>query len=350
LVAVLAASTSVILLILTIASVLRGLERNAQTLGTNDQLTVPGSQASIARVRNVAGVADAAQRYETDAADSYDLGESFRLIAFSRNMSELEAPPLDKGRRLRADDEAEVGLGLAQALDLHIGGVLAAELPSGREVRFRVVGIDDALRSEGLIAYVRPRRLLAAMPNLEPDLAVKLQPSADVNFVRNVLLSRGIDSDRTGGIAEDSSVSGSFGRTSFLRILAALLRSVAVLDGLVCVYALAQMLALIARERRRAVAIVRALGGSRLQVLAVFAGSALVVAAVAAPIGIAAEHFALGPLVARLAVSYVTLSLGAGIQPIAFVLAGVVASVVAAALWATRNATAEAIVVPLREE
>jgi ABC-type antimicrobial peptide transport system permease subunit len=350
LVAVLAASTSVILLILTIASVLRDLERNAQTLGTHYQLTVPGYQASIARVRNIAGVADAAHRYETDAADSYDLGESFRLIAFSRDMSRFEAPPLDQGRRVRADDEAEVGLGLAQALDLHVGGTLAAELPSGREVRFRVVGIDDALRSEGLLAYVRPRRLLAAIPNLQADVAVKLRPGADVDFVRNVLLSRGIDSDRTGGIAEDSSVSGSLGRTSFLRILAALLRSVAVLDGLVCVYALAQMLALIARERRRAVAIVRALGGSRLQVLAVFAGSALVVAAAAAPLGIVAEHFALGPLVARLAVSYVTLSLGAGSQPIALVLAGVVAAVVAAAMWATRNATAEAIVVPLREQ
>jgi ABC-type antimicrobial peptide transport system permease subunit len=187
------------------------------------------------------------------------------------------------------------------------------------------------------------------MPNLPWDVAVKLRPGTDLNLVRNVLLSRGIDSERTGGIAQDTGVSGSLGRTSFLRILAALLRSVAVLDGLVCVYALAQMLALIARERRRAVAVVRALGGSRAQVLAVFAGSALVIAAAAAPIGIAAQRFVLGPLVAHLAVSYVTLSLGAGAQPIAFVLAGIVAAVGASAAWATRSATAEAIVVPLRE-
>jgi putative ABC transport system permease protein len=350
LVAVLAASSAVILLILTIADVLRGLEQNAQTLGTHYQLTVPGYEASLARVRNVRGVADAARRYETDAADSFDLGESFRLIAFSGNAAGFEAPPLAEGRRVRADDEADVGVGLAQALDLHVGGTLAAQLPSGREIRFRVVGILDALRNEGLLAYVRPRRLLAAMPNLPWDVAVKLRPGTDLNLVRNVLLSRGIDSERTGGIAQDPGVSGSLGRTSFLRILAALLRSVAVLDGLVCVYALAQMLALIARERRRAVAVVRALGGSRAQVLAVFAGSALVIAAAATPIGIAAQRFVLGPLVAHLAVSYVTLSLGAGAQPIAFVLAGIVAAVVAAAVWATRSATAEAIVVPLREE
>ena len=350
LVAVLAASSAVILLILTIADVLRGLEQNAQTLGTHYQLTVPGYEASLARVRSVRGVADAARRYETDAADSFDLGESFRLIAFSGNGAGLEAPPLDQGRRARADDEADVGLGLAQALDLHVGGTLAAQLPSGREIRFRVVGILDALRNEGLLAYVRPRRLLAAMPNLPWDLAVKLRPGADLNLVRNVLLSRGIDSERTGGIAQDTGVSGSLGRTSFLRILAVLLRSVAVLDGLVCVYALAQMLALIARERRRAVAVVRALGGSRAQVLAVFAGSALAIAALAAPIGIAAQRFVLGPLVSHLAVSYVTLSLQAGALPIAFVLAGMIAAVAGAASWATRSATAEAIVVPLREE
>jgi ABC-type lipoprotein release transport system permease subunit len=350
LVGVLAASTAVILLILTIADVLRGLEQNAQTLGTRYQLTVPGYEASLARVRNVAGVLDAARRYETDAVDSFDLGESFRLIAFSDQGSRFEAPPLDQGRRVGANGEADVGLGLAQALDLHVGGTLAAQLPSGGEVRFRVVGILDALRNEGLLAYVRPRRLLAAMPSLPWDVAVKLRPNADLNLVRNVLISRGIDTQRTGGISQDAGVSGSLGRTSFLRILAALLRSVAVLDGLVCVYALAQMLALIARERRRAVAIVRALGGSRAQVLAVFAGSALVIAAAAAPLGIVAQRVVLGPLVANLAVSYVTLSLGAGAQPITFVLAGIVVAVGGAAAWATRSATAEAIVVPLREE
>jgi ABC-type antimicrobial peptide transport system permease subunit len=350
LVAVLAASSAVILLILTIANVLRGLEQNAQTLGTRYQLTVPGYQASLARVRSVGGVVDATRRYETDAADSFDLGESFRLIAFSGDGTRFEAPPLDAGRRVRADDETDVGLGLAQALDLHVGGTLAAQLPSGREVRFRVVGILDALRNEGLLAYVRPRRLVAAMPDVQWDVAVKLSPGANLDFVRNVLLSRGIDSERTGGISQDAGTSGSVGRTSFLRILAALLRSVAFLDGLVCVYALAQMLALIARERRRAVAVVRALGASRTQVLAVFAGSALVIAAIAAPLGIVAQRFVLGPLVARLAVSYVTLSLGAGSEPIAFVLAGVAVAVVGAAAWATRSATADAIVVPLREE
>ena len=350
LVSVVAASGAVILLMLTIATVLHGLEHNAQTLGTRYQLTVPAAQTSVARIRAVPGVADAAPRYETDAADSFDLGESFQLIAFSGTATQFESPPLASGRRVRAPDEADVGLGLAQALDLHLGATLAAQLPSGKETRFRVVGIVEALRNQGLLAYVRPRRLLAAMPDLTSDIAVKLKPGADLNRVRNILLSRGVESERTGGIAEENGVAGSFGRTSFLRVLAALLRSVAFLDGLVCVYALAQMLALIARERRGAVAVVRAIGASRAQVLAVFAGSALLVGALAAPIGIALERLVLGPEVARLAVSYVTLSLRAGAQPIVLVLAGLAAAVFASSIWATRSATAEAIVVPLREE
>jgi predicted lysophospholipase L1 biosynthesis ABC-type transport system permease subunit len=262
----------------------------------------------------------------------------------------FEAPPLASGRPVLHSDETDVGLGLAQALDLHVGATLAAQLPSGREVRFRVAGIVDALRDQGLIAYVQPPRLLAAMPNLTPDIAVVVRPGVDVDTVRNVLSSRGISSERTGGIAEESGVSGTLGRTSFLHVLAVLLRSVAVLDGLVCVYALAQMLALIARERRRAVAVVRAIGASRSQVLTVFAGSALLVTVLAAPIGIVLERFFLGPEVARLAVSYVELSLRAGSQPIVLVLAGLAVAVAASAAWATRTSTAEAIVVPLRED
>jgi hypothetical protein len=46
----------------------------------------------------------------------------------------------------------------------------------------------------------------------------------------------------------------------------------------------------------------------------------------------------------------VTLSLRAGAQPIVLVLAGLAFAVLAASGWATRAATADAIVVPLREE
>jgi putative ABC transport system permease protein len=187
------------------------------------------------------------------------------------------------------------------------------------------------------------------MPAASAEIAIKLAGGASLNRVRNVLLGRGAYADKTGGIAQDSGLSTN-GRTSFLHVLAALLRSVAVLDALVCVYALAQILALIARERRQAVAVIRALGASRAQVFSVFVGAALLLAALALPIGIGVERVLLGPAVARLAASYVTLSLQAGGTAIVIVAVGLSAAAAVAAGWATRTATAEAIVRPLREE
>jgi ABC-type lipoprotein release transport system permease subunit len=250
---------------------------------------------------------------------------------------------------VRSPAEVNVGRGLADALDLHVGTTLAMQLPTGGEARFRVVGIVDALRNEGRIAYVQPPRLLRAIPFLSPTVAIKLQSPADLDRVRNALLSRGAAPEKTGGISQDAGV-GSIGRTSFLNVLAALLRSVALLDGLVCVYALAQMLALIARERRRAVAVVRAVGASRMQVFALFAGAAALIAALAAPVGIALERLFLGPAVGRLAVSYVTLSLSAGRQTIFVVVLGLLVATTLAAAWATRSATTDAIVGALRED
>jgi hypothetical protein len=54
--------------------------------------------------------------------------------------------------------------------------------------------------------------------------------------------------------------------------------------------------------------------------------------------------------VSALAVSYVSLSLRAGLEAVLVVLAGLALAIVGSAGWATRAATAEAIVVPLREE
>jgi ABC-type antimicrobial peptide transport system permease subunit len=347
---VLAASAAVVLLMLTLASLMGRLEHDAQTLGTKYQLTASAGTAAAARIRTIPGVAAVAPRYEVEAADSFDLGESFQVIAFPGDHTRYEAPPLERGRRVARDDEAEVGAGLADALNLHPGSMLAAQLPSAAETRFRVVGIVEALLNQGLVAYARPPRLLRAMPSLAPTLVVRLRPGADSEAVRTALERQGLYAEHVGGIAEQETASGSLGRTSFLHVLAALLRSVAVLDGLVCLYALAQMLALIARERRRAVAVVRAVGACRAQVLAVFAGSALLVAALAAPVGIVAERVGLGPEVGHLAASYVTLPLRAGAASIVAALGGLALSVALAAALATRSAVRDSIATPLREE
>src|SRR5204862_238488 len=81
------------------------------------------------------------ERYFVDGADAFALGQPVRLIAYPGDHTRFESPPLASGRRVAAPNEAEVGLGLAQALGLEVGTTLAVDLQGG-EARFRVVGID----------------------------------------------------------------------------------------------------------------------------------------------------------------------------------------------------------------
>jgi ABC-type antimicrobial peptide transport system permease subunit len=113
---------------------------------------------------------------------------------------------------------------------------------------------------------------------------------------------------------------------------------------------LVQMLALTAEERRGTLALVRAVGGSRVQLAAVFAGSALAVAALAAPAGILLERYVIGPAVSALAAPYVSLPLAAGAAPIAIVVAAMFAAALAAAGWVARAASSRPIVTALRAE
>ena len=348
-VAVLGASAAIILLILTIAGVLASLRTSPAAVGRRYQLVVDGPPSAAREVARIRGVEAVTPRWSVDAADSFNLGEPFTLVAFGRDHTAWEAPPLAEGRRIRNDDEAEVGLGLAQALNLHPGATLAAQVPGGRELRFRVVGVDRVLQEEGRLAYVAPRPLLAA-GWAQTTLAVKLTPGADAARIESELATRGMFGSSSGGISSDAIRGWATRNGGFVSILVSLLRTVALLDGLVCLYALAQMLALTAQERRRAVALVRACGGSARQLAAVFAGAALPVAALAAPVGILLERNVVGPTVSRLAATYVSLPLAAGVAPIAIVSCGLLVAAYAAAWWVGRSAAAQPVISGLREE
>ncbi|HEX8102755.1 MAG TPA: FtsX-like permease family protein, partial [Solirubrobacteraceae bacterium] len=270
------------------------------------------------------------------------LGEPLRLLAYPGDHTEFEAPPLASGRRLRGDAEAEVGVGLADALGLRPGSTLAVQTSGGGEARFRVAGVVRALENEGRMAYVRPARLLAADPGLEPSIAVRLDPGADRARVTRALIAIGAPPARVAGATSDN--------RAFLGVLAAVLRGVGLAVGLVCLYALAQALAVTARERRGAVALLRATGAERADVAAVFAGAAAAVAVPAALLGIALEIGVFAPLVARLAAGYAALPLLPGAGQIAIVVLGL-AALAAVAVWlVARRTLREPVVEGLREE
>jgi hypothetical protein len=341
-VAVLAVSGSVVLLMLGLASLVAALRDDPGSVGKRYDLTARLPADRAADVRALPGVADAAPRYVVEGADSFALGEPVKVVAFPGDHARFEDPPIDSGRRLRANDEAEVGVGLAQALGIGVGSTLAVQLPSGGEARFRVVGTVRALDDNGRVAYVRPPRLLAADPGADPQVVVKLARGADRAAVGRRLAALGAQPVAVGGATTRNG--------AFLGTLAALLRAVAIVDALVCLYALVQALGLVARERRPTLALLRATGAEGATVGAVLAGAALAVALPAAVLALALERLVLAPLVAHLAAGYADLGPQSSAGQAAIALGGLALLGVVAAAYVARRATAEPPVEGLREE
>ena len=171
-------STAFVLLMLALASTLSSLETDPGALGKRYQLTAYLPPSAARQVRRIAGVAAVAPRYEDQAADSFSLGETIDVVAYPGNHTEFEAPPLVSGQRLRGPREAEVGLGLADALGLDEGSTLALAFSSGDELRLRVAGIVSSLDHDGRVAYIPARALLSADPNAPSSLAIVLRPRA----------------------------------------------------------------------------------------------------------------------------------------------------------------------------
>ena len=342
-VAVLGAATGLVLLMLSLASVLERLQSDPGVIGKRYQLTANGPASLAPAIREIRGVAAAAPRYEVEAADSFELGEAMRLIAFPGDHTVFEAQPLAEGRRVRGDAEAEVGVGLADTLGLRPGSVLPAQLPSGAEVRFRVVGIVRALENEGRVAYVRPRRLAGATSGADRTIAIRLEPGASRAAVTDAL-------DDLGALPEPAVGGATTNNARFLGTLADMLRAVAAVNGLMCLYALVQALALTALERRPAIAVLRAGGAGRRHLALVFGGAAALVVALAGALGLVLERLLLGPAVTELAADYAALPLGAGAGSVAAVIAGLAAVALVSSAWVGRRVAREPVVAGLRAE
>ena len=205
-------------------------------------------------MRAIAGVQAAAPRYDTEAVDSFSLGETIDVIAYPGDHTAFEAPPLVAGHRLRGDDQAEIGEGLAQALGLAPGQTLALGLSSGRELRLRVAGVVSSLDHDGRVAYVPAAALVRADP-------VRALGAGDpcLTPTRRHDLGQLTPCAPLGALPAAASGATSRG-APLVAVLRTILRAVAVVDGLVCLYALVQACALTVQERRRTVAVLRACG------------------------------------------------------------------------------------------
>ena len=332
----------VVILMLALASLLVRLRDDPGTVGKRYELTAPLDATRVPEVRRIPGVRYAAPRYQLSGADAFRLGQPVRLIGYPGDHTRFEAPPLASGRRLRAANEAEVGLGLADALGLRPGSTLAVQAGRGDEIRLRVVGVVRALENQGRVAYTRDAPLLAADPGLDQTIAIRLTAGADRARVAAGLRALGVRPALVGGATTSNA--------GFLGILAAVLRGVGLAIGLVCLYALVQALAITARERRGAVAVLRAAGADQPTVALVLAGAALAVAVPAALAAAVLERVALGPLVASLAAGFASLELAPTLAQVLLVVAGVLALSAIATAVVARRVMREPIVAGLREE
>jgi ABC-type lipoprotein release transport system permease subunit len=332
-------STAFVLLMLSLASALSALETDPSALGKRYQLTATLPPDSAGRVRRIPGVQAVAPRYEEEAVDSFSLGETIDVIAYPGDHTRFEAPPLVSGHRLRGPGEAEVGEGLAQALGLAPGETVALGLPDGHELRLRVAGVVSSLDQEGRVAYVPAAALLGADPAAPSDLAVVLSPGADQAQVVAALTTLG---------AEPATPTGATDRGGpLVAVLRTILRAIAVVDGLVCLYALVQACALTVQERRRTVAVLRAVGGGAGAVRRLLAGAALALVVPAAVVGVALERFVFGPALSRLAVNYAALPLAATGTEVLITVAGLLAAAGVAVMWVARQAGRESVITGL---
>ncbi|HWE09450.1 MAG TPA: ABC transporter permease [Solirubrobacteraceae bacterium] len=332
-------STGFVLLMLSLASALSALETDPAALGKHYQLTATLPPASASRVRRVAGVEAVAPRYELEAVDSFSLGETVDVVAYPGDHTRFEAPPLVSGRRLRGSGQAEVGQGLAQALGLAPGQVVALQLPNGHELRLRVAGVVSSLAQEGRVAYVPAAALVRADPAAPSQLAVVLTPGGDQRRVVAALTALG---------AQPATAAGATDRGGpLVAVLRTILRAVAIVDGLVCLYALIQACALTVQERRRTVAVLRAVGGGSGAVRRLLVGAALALVIPAAAVGVALERFVFGPALSRLAVNYANLPLAATGAEVLVTVAGLLAAAALAVLWVARQAGRESVVAGL---
>lgn len=332
-------SAAFVLLLLALATALSALETDPGALGKRYQLTASLPASRTGSVRAVPGVQAAAPRYEVQALDSFSLGETIDVIAYPGDHTSFEAPPLTVGRRLQGNGQAEVGAGLADALGLTPGSTLALALPSGAELRLRVAGVVSSLDHDGRVAYIPASALLRSDPGAPEQIAVRLDPGANPSRVSAALRALG---------AAPALASGATGRgVPLVQTLRAILLAIAVVDGLVCLYALVQTCALTLSERRRTVAVLRATGAGPSAIRRLLAGVVIGLVAPAAVLGVVVEKLVLGPALAKLAAGYATLELGAGYAQIGAVLGGLLVAGAVSVLWVSRTALQETVVAGL---
>ena len=257
----------------------------------------PIGASLLSRVRAVPGVAAAepvvqgyGQLLGTDGKPIGGAGPP-RLAANWIATPDLNAYELVSGRAPRADGEAVINQGAAKDGGLKIGSVTTLQTPA--PTRIRIVGIATFGSSAGLgeatftgLTLAQAQRLILHSDARVSTLRVAADPGvSQTELVHRLqrVLPRGVEAVTGAQVtAEDTDeLSG-----AFLNILRAFLIVFAGIALLVATFSIHNTLSIVAAQRTRETALLRALGASKRQVFRLLATEALLVGVLASVAGL----------------------------------------------------------------
>jgi putative ABC transport system permease protein len=281
-------------------AVVRGsVEIAASGRGAPDRARQPIDQSLVDRLRSVEGVA-AAEPYVEGygrilGADGQALGGNGPPTLAASWVADPELTPyrIVEGRRPQGSDEVVINRGAAAAGDLRVGDVTTVQTPE--PVTVRIVGIATFGSADGLgqVTYAAfsldaAQRLVFQRPGEITSILVKgddgLGQSELVARIRSVLPQ---EVEAITGEAAIEEATGDINR-DFLDMLRGFLLVFAGVALAVAAFSIHNTFSILAAQRTRESALLRALGATRGQVLRSLAVEALVIGVAASAAGVAA--------------------------------------------------------------
>lgn len=200
---------------------------------------------------------------------------------------------LAQGRAPSTDNEVVINRGAAKAGGLHLGDMVTVQTPAA--VRARIVGIATFAGSDGLgtatftaFSLHGAERYLASGGTGVSSIVVRGQggvSQAELASRVAKVLPTGVEA-QTGAAATQQSVSAISG--TFLTVLRTILVVFAGIALLVATFSIANTFSILVAQRTRESALLRALGGTRRQVLTSIVVEALCIGALASGLGLLA--------------------------------------------------------------
>jgi putative ABC transport system permease protein len=259
-------------------------------------------EALVERVRDVDGVAAAEGRITTETgfsvnrvlgADGTPIGGAQSATVFESWLTddELNAFDISDGRAPRTADELAINVAGAEEGELQVGDEVEIVSPAGREAKTLVgtfsLGAAKSAGGETTVAFTLPEaQRLAALDGKVNSIFVKADQglSDDELVVRISRAVAGRAEAITGEQAAAQLSEESQTNLGFLEIALTVFGAIALLVG---VFVISNTFSILVAQRTKELALLRALGASRAQVLGSVLLEAAVVGLVAAVLGVA---------------------------------------------------------------